>query len=108
MVKKVYYEKVGRKYKPVAEYDSDLLDAFPKGNHLVMSYPGGSSRRFHVDPAYAPMIAAGRIAEEAIRLRMAKEQELRPVSKITVQQRRAFGYLLFFLWIDRQRKTFHV
>jgi len=36
MVKKVYYEKKGKRYKPVAEYDSDYLDAFPKGSTLVM------------------------------------------------------------------------
>jgi len=39
-MKKIYYEKVGRKYIPVSEYDSNLLDGFTKGNHLVMSYPG--------------------------------------------------------------------
>ena len=65
-MKKIYYEKQGRKYVPVAEYDSDYLDSFPKGNHLVMCYPGGTSRRFNIDPAYAPMIAAGRYAEDAI------------------------------------------
>ena len=35
-MKKIYYEKVGRRYKPVAEYDPDYLDSFPKGSHLVM------------------------------------------------------------------------
>ena len=42
MVKKVYYEKIGRRYRPVAEYDSDLLDSFPKGSHLICVYPGGN------------------------------------------------------------------
>lgn len=65
-MKKVFYEKVGRKYRPVSEYDSDLVDALPKGNHLIMSYPGGKSTRYNVDPALAPMIAAGRYAEDAI------------------------------------------
>ena len=50
----------------MAEYDSDLLDSFPRGNHLVMCYPGGSSRRFNVEPNHAAMIAAGRLAEDAI------------------------------------------
>jgi len=66
MTKKIYYEKVGRRYKPVSEYDSEYLDSFPKGTHLVDVYPGGSSRRFNIDPAYAPMIAAARVAEDAI------------------------------------------
>ena len=66
-MKKIYYEKVGRRYKPVAEYDSDWLDSFSKGNHLVMCYPGGSSRKFNVEPNYAALIAAGRTAQEAMR-----------------------------------------
>ena len=65
-MKKVYYEKKGRRYFPVSEYDSDLLNSFPRGNHVVMCYPGGASRRYSIDPAYAPMIAAGRVAEDAI------------------------------------------
>jgi hypothetical protein len=65
-MKKIYYEKVGRKYVPVAEYDNEFLDSFTKGNHLVMCYPGGTSRRFNIEPALAPMIAAGRVAENAI------------------------------------------
>ncbi len=63
-MKKIYYEKVGRKYVPVSEYDSDLLDSFSKGTHLVMSYPGGRSTAFNIDPNYAALIAAGRVAQE--------------------------------------------
>jgi hypothetical protein len=77
-MKKIYYEKVGRKYVPVAEYDNDFLDSFPKGNHLVMSYPGGSSRRFNIDPNYAAMIAAGRVAEDAICEQLRKQSEMKP------------------------------
>lgn len=80
-MKKIYYEKVGNRYKPVAEYDSELIDSFTKGCHLVMVYPGGSSRRFDVDPAYAPLIAAGRVAEEAICDALRKATDLRPSSK---------------------------
>lgn len=76
-MKKIFYEKVGRKYVPVAEYDNELLDSFPKGSHLVMCYPGGSSRRFNIDPAYAPMIAAGRVAEDAISKAIMDASELR-------------------------------
>ncbi len=63
-MKKIYYEKVGRKYVPVSEYDSDLLDSFRHGNHLVMSYPGGQSRAYNIDPNYAALIAAGRVAQQ--------------------------------------------
>lgn len=77
-MKKIYYEKRGRRYVPVSEYDPEYLESFPKGNHLVMCYPGGSSRRFHVDPNYVAMIAAGRVAEDAICSAMVKASELRP------------------------------
>jgi hypothetical protein len=93
-MKKIYYEKIGRKYVPVAEYDNDFLDSFPKGNHLVMSYPGGVSRRFNIDPNYAAMIAAGRVAEDAICKAISKASELRPQkTPITVGQKRAWEKL---------------
>jgi hypothetical protein len=94
MTKKIFYEKVGRRYVPVAEYDNTLLDSFPKGNHLVMCYPGGSSRRFNINPAYAPMIAAGRVAEDAISQAVVKASEMRPHNKpITEKQRKAWENL---------------
>lgn len=93
-MKRIFYEKVGRRYQPVAEYDNDLLDSFPKGNHLVMCYPGGSSRRFHVDPNYAAMIAAGRVAEDAMCKAMTKASELRPqCTPLTKEQLRAWRAL---------------
>ena len=93
-MKKIYYEKVGRRYVPVAEYDNDLLDSFSKGTHLVMVYPGGQSRRFNVDPNYAAMIAAGRVAEDAICKAISKASELRPKSTpITPGQKKAWEKL---------------
>jgi hypothetical protein len=93
-MKKIYYEKVGRRYVPVAEYDNDFLDSFPKGNHLVMSYPGGTSRRFNIDPNYAAMIAAGRVAEDAICRAINKASEMRPQrTPITEGQRKAWKKL---------------
>ena len=77
-MKKIYYEKIGRRYVPVAEYDNDLLDSFSKGSHLVLVYPGGQSRRFNVEPNHAAMIAAGRVAEDAICEAMRKASEMRP------------------------------
>lgn len=93
-MKKIYYEKVGRKYVPVAEYDNDLLDSFTKGTHLVQVYLGGASRRYNIDPAYAPMIAAGRVAEDAICRAISKASELRPKqTPITEGQRKAWAKL---------------
>jgi hypothetical protein len=93
-MKKTYYEKKGRRYVPVAEYDNDLLDSFTKGTHLVMCYPGGSSRRFNIDPNYAAMIAAGRIAEDSMITAIRKASEMRPQrTPITEGQRRAWKKL---------------
>lgn len=93
-MKKVYYIKQGRKYVPVAEYDQDLMSSFPKGTHIVMSYPGGQSTRYSIDPSYAPMIAAGRYAEDAICQAISKASELRPKSTpITEAQQKAWKKL---------------
>jgi hypothetical protein len=94
MTKKIYYEKVGRKYVPVYEYDNDLMDSFSKGTHLVDVYPGGKSTRYNIDPAYAPMIAAGRVAEDAMSKAISAASEMRPKSTpITDGQRRAWRKL---------------
>lgn len=66
MSETIFYVKKGRRYVPHSTYSTEFCDAFPKGTHLVQSYPGGSLRRYSIDPAYAPMIAAGRVAEDAI------------------------------------------
>lgn len=94
MTKKIYYEKIGRRYVPVAEYDNDWMDSLPKGTHLIMSYPGGTSRRFNVDPNYVAMIAAGRLAEDAVCRALNKASELRPAqTPITPAQQRAWKKL---------------
>jgi hypothetical protein len=94
MVKKVYYEKVGRRYVPVAEYDSDFLDAFPKGAHLVVTTPGSKSTHYRIDPALAPMIAAGRFAENKMLDVMRQASEGKPkVRPFTEKQRKAWQEL---------------
>ena len=91
MNKTVFYKKVGRRYVPVSEYDQTLMDAFPKGNHIVMCYPGGQSTRYNIDPALAPMIAAGRYAEDAMLDTMRDISEARPKKKpLTDEQRKAW------------------
>lgn len=95
-MKKIFYEKKGRRYIPVAEYDNELLDSFPKGNHLVMVYPGGSSRRFNIDPNYAGLIAAGRVAEDAISKHIMNVSAMRPNSNrkpLTPEQQKAWQHL---------------
>ena len=93
-MKKIYYEKRGRRYIPVSEYDNDLMDSFSKGTHLVMVYPGGASRRYNIDPNYAAMMAASRVAEEAMIRAMHKASEMRPVrTPITPAQQKAWKKL---------------
>jgi len=93
-MKKIYYEKRGRRYVPVSEYDSEYLDSFSRGTHIVMCYPGGQSRRYNIDPNYAAMIAAGRVAEDAMSEAVRKASELRPQqATITPGQKKAWERL---------------
>lgn len=79
-MKNIFYKKVGRRYQPVSEYDSDLCDAFPEGAHLVVTKPGSRSIQYRVDPALAPMIAAGRYAQDAMSDSIRQATELRPLN----------------------------
>jgi hypothetical protein len=96
MTKKVYYERVGRKYVPVREYDSLLMDSFPAGTHMVVCHPGGRSYRYNIDPAFAPMIAAGRYCEDVISTAVMKAHEVRPYRNqaLTTEQREAWDTLM--------------
>ena len=79
---------------PVSEYDSEYLDSFSKGTHIVICYPGGQSRRYNIDPNHAAMIAAGRVAEDAICRAISKASELRPQqTPITLGQKKAWEKL---------------
>lgn len=94
MTKKIYYEKIGRKYVPVAEYDSDYLDRFPKGNHLVMCYPGGTSRVFRIDPDYASLLAASRVATDKMSSAIVEASKMRPQKALLTEgQRKAWKKL---------------
>jgi kynureninase len=105
VVTKVFYEKVGRQYRPVLEYDSEVMDSFPQGDHLVSVRQGMTSRRYRIDPTLAPMIAAGLYAQDAMMQAMIQAAELRPTRQpITPEQQqawqalaRAFGEELTYL-----------
>lgn len=71
------YKKVGRRYVPVAEFDPELYHSLPKGSHLVTVQPGRTSYRYRVEPALAPMIAAGIYAEDAVVDAMIEASKLR-------------------------------
>lgn len=94
MKKEIFYKKVGRKYVPVYEYDQTLLDGFPKGTHLVMCYPGGQSRRYNIEPNHAALIAAARVAEDAMCKAIREASEMRPQkTPITPNQQKAWKQL---------------
>jgi hypothetical protein len=102
-MKQIFYKKQGRRYIPVSEYDNEMLDAFPKGTHIVMCYPGGQSRRFNIDPNYAAMIAAGRVAEDAMCTAMIKADEVQPQRKALTEAERDAWNNLIAVWGDEAR-----
>jgi hypothetical protein len=93
MTQEVFYRKVGRRYVPVSEYDSNLMDSMRQGSHLVICYPGGRSIRYNVEPDFAAMIAAGHYAEDAISKAIVRAQEMRPHSgkELTQEERDAWN-----------------
>ena len=107
-MKKTFYEKINKRYVPVREYDDDLVSALPKGNHLVMCYPGGRSTRYNIDPDYAALIAASRVAVDVMAQAMVKASEMRPKkTPLTPEQKqawdnlkKAFGDDMYTLHID--------
>ena len=102
MTETIFYVKKGRRYVPHSSYSPEFSDSFPKGTHLVQVYPGGSSRRYNIDPAYAPMIAAGRVAEDAISRAIQQASEMRPHNKpITEKQCKAWEALSKAFGSDR-------
>lgn len=73
-----FYKKVDDEYVEVGEYDQELMDHLPLGDHLISVRRGTQSRRFNVEPALAPMIAAGLYAEDAIVQAIFEAQSTRP------------------------------
>ena len=92
MTKKVFYEKRGRKYVPVSEYNSEFSSSFQHGTHLVTCVPGGSSTVFNIDPALAPLIAAGYFAKDAMITAIIAASELKSKEnkKLTPEQHAAW------------------
>ena len=111
-MKKIFYEKVGRRYKPVSEYDSNLMDAMPKGTHITMVYPGGQSTRYNINPNHAALIAASRVCEDIMSSALVKASELRPRSTPVTQEQkdawdnlaRSFGNGRYYVEIPSARE----
>jgi len=74
----VLYEKRGRRYYPISEYDSKVTDAFPEGFTLVHVKPGVESRNYHVTPAVPEVLAAAKLLEDAMLDAMHKAAKYKP------------------------------
>lgn len=59
------YKKLGRRYAEIGVYD-DESRFYPHGVHLVVSGPGSTLTRYNVDPQYAGVLAAAKLAEDAM------------------------------------------
>ena len=83
-----FYVKRGRRYYPVRHWDPELDRAMPPGDHLVSVRPGRESRRYDIEPALAPLIAAGLVAEEAMVSGIVDAMKLQPAPVRTTDQQR--------------------
>ena len=93
-MKKKYYEKQGRRYVEVAEYDSDFMDSFPMGATLVVREKGCTTRKYNVEPAFIELLAAATIMGDELSQLIYKASEARPErSPITEEQRAAWEHL---------------
>ena len=90
MLQEVFYKKKGDKYVPVL-YSDNTVDALPEGTFLVNVRPNRVSKEFNVDPMLAPMIAAGKYAEDDMAKAILVAAEAKPKSKaVTPAQRKAW------------------
>ncbi len=98
-MKEVFYKKVGRRYVPVREYDSNLHNALYKGTHLILHITPGSTSYYHnIEPAFAPVLAAAKYAEDVLSKNIVKATELRMSTrgdrKLTTEQHEAWKHLV--------------
>lgn len=92
--KYVLYEKRGRRYYPVSEYDPKVTDAFPAGFTLVHVKPGCTSYRFNVSPAVPEVLAAARLLEDAMLKAMHEAAKYKPDPiPVTEEEQAAWKHL---------------
>ena len=94
-MKETFYKKVGNKYVPISEYDSNFRDSYQYGTHLVVSCPEHKLTRYNIEPNYAAMIAAGIVAEDVISKAIVQASDLRPKNNpLTPEQKEAWDNLV--------------
>lgn len=89
-MKRTFYEKRGRRYVPVYEYDSDLVSAMPHGSHLVFVEPGCRTTVFNVKPLRAPLVAAIRQHREALCDELREYSAPQPTRPLTERERKGY------------------
>lgn len=94
MMKKTFYEKVGRRYIPIKEYNQEFCDAYPRGAHVTVITPGVKSTRYNIDPDYAALIAASIVAFDHICKVIVDHSKLKPTKEpITLEQKELWDKL---------------
>lgn len=84
----VFYTKQGRKYVPVNYYNNEAMDSIPLGATLIVKSNNCMSRRSKIDPAYAPMLAAGIAMHDSMAKVISQASEARPQkTPLTEEQR---------------------
>lgn len=84
------YEKRGRRYYPVHEYDPKVMDSYPKGFHLVHVQPGSTSIRYHVEPDVPTLLAAAKLLEDAMAEAMRDRSKWESTKALTEPQLKAY------------------
>lgn len=93
-MKEVFYKKKGRRYIPVYEYDSEFTNSLPYGTHLIVVQPGVTSYTYKIDPAFAPLIAAGKYASDEMAKKIVEASEAKPQHEpLTKEQQTAWNEL---------------
>lgn len=102
-MKTVFYKKVGKRYKPVSEYDSDLMSSLPMGYHLFAVKQGQTQRIFNINPDYVSLIAAGHAAKEAMVTALVKENTVKSPRRALTEEEYAAWENLITVWGDEAR-----
>ena len=88
------YQKHGRRYKQVGQYLE--FDCFSNGAHLLVVNKGSTSYLHNVEPDKAGVLAAMKIAKDAMLQAFMEASDLRPANPpvtITEEQRRLLDEL---------------
>lgn len=86
----VFYRKEGRRYKPVAEYDDQLMSSFGEGTYITVIKPGSKSYSYVAKPADADLLALVRKHHNELCNVLMKADEAKPTKPLTPSELAAF------------------